>query len=171
MVTVKYYMSYGKCDCGPVCELDVELTKEEQKIYDSELQNIKNQKAKELNIDPSEVELTDDDIDSLNNHPALHEALLRAEKEACDYEISEYGNEEIMEALGEVPMDSEELNELVHNKDPHAIKFFGLEKASEEEIEEWDADYLDDLPNVCDFKENFEPDEVPMYVHFTVESE
>ena len=66
-------------------------------------------------------------------------------------------DEYTMECLGENEMDAEELNELVHYGDKHAIEFFGLEDLSEDELQEWDANELDKLPKVKDFDEDFEP--------------
>lgn len=67
------------------------------------------------------------------------------------------GDEYAMECTGQMEMDPDELNGLVADRDPHALEFFGLTEADEEELEEWDAHDLDKLPLRCDFEEGFEP--------------
>jgi hypothetical protein len=62
-----------------------------------------------------------------------------------------------MECQGEAEMDPDELNDLVAARDPHALEFFGLTDADEEDLEEWDANDLDELPLIKDFVEGFEP--------------
>ena len=156
MVAVKYTQSFGKCDGGPECEYDLELTPNEEKIYDKEIEKIKKNKAKEEEIDISEVELCDEDLDSINSHPKLQDALERARKEILDFEAEEYGNEDILRDRGQVEMDEDKLCELVTKRDPHAIKFFHLENATDEELEEWSPD---ELPLVCDFVKNFKPED------------
>ena len=69
----------------------------------------------------------------------------------------EYGDEYVLECQGEAEMDLEELNDLVASRDPHALEFFGLTDADDEEIEEWDAYDLDEVPLIKDFIEGFEP--------------
>jgi hypothetical protein len=53
-------------------------------------------------------------------------------------------------------MSADELNDLVKSRDEHALKFFGLENASDEEIDKWDAEDLNERPYLCDFDEDFE---------------
>ena len=51
-------------------------------------------------------------------------------------EMSKDGDEySVLEALGEVKMDLDELNNLVHSKDSHALKFFGLEGMSADQLQ------------------------------------
>jgi hypothetical protein len=52
--------------------------------------------------------------------------------------------------------DEDELNDLVHDRDPHALAFFGLTEATDEELEAWDADDLETLPTIAEFQEDFE---------------
>jgi hypothetical protein len=66
-------------------------------------------------------------------------------------------DEYVMECQGLAPMDEIELNELVAARDPHTLAFFGLENASDEELEAWDAYDLEAVPAIADFQENFEP--------------
>ena len=46
---------------------------------------------------------------------------------------------------------------MVKNRDPYALEFFGLLDADDEELEDWDADFLDEIPTIADFIEDFEP--------------
>ena len=71
--------------------------------------------------------------------------------------LREAGDEYCLECLGEVPADPDELLDLVRARDPHALAFFGLEGADEDEIDEWDPDELYEYPLVRDFYEDFEP--------------
>lgn len=71
--------------------------------------------------------------------------------------LIECGDEYAIECTGRVAMDPDELNDLVADRDPHALEFFGLTDADEDELEEWDANDLDELPLRCDFEEGFEP--------------
>ena len=66
-------------------------------------------------------------------------------------------DEYILECLGLLPMDADALNDLVADRDPHALAFFELEDASEDELDEWDAYDLDELPTIAAFQEDFEP--------------
>ena len=62
-----------------------------------------------------------------------------------------------MECQGVAPMDQDELNDLVAARDPHALAFFGLTEATDEELEEWDAYDLDEVPTIAEFQVDFEP--------------
>lgn len=138
-VEVRYGVTFGKGDSSDWITWEIELTDEEEKFYNYAIEN---------------------DI-PLNDVSELEVALERAYKEIESEEISNglsYGDEYVMECQGEVEMDTEELNELVHSRDAHALAFFGLENLSDEEIEEWDACYdLREIPLVKDFMEDFEP--------------
>ena len=137
-VARRYGVVFGKGDASDWIDYEIELTDEEEAIYDNAIAN--------------EIPLED--------VAELQDALDRAYEEIEDMEISngiDYGDEYVLECQGEIEMDTLELNELVHNRDPHALEFFGLEDASDEEIEEWDADDLDEIPLIKDFQEDFEP--------------
>lgn len=137
-VALRYGVVFGKGDASDWIDYEFELTDEEEAIYDNAIAN--------------EIPLED--------VPELQDALDRAYEEIEDMEISngiDYEDEYVLECQGEIEMDTLELNELVHNRDPHALEFFGLEDASDEEIEEWDADELDEIPLIKDFQEDFEP--------------
>jgi hypothetical protein len=68
-----------------------------------------------------------------------------------------YGDEYVMECQGEAEVDPDEINDLIADRDPHALAFFGLEDADDDELDEWDANDLDELPLIKDFVEGFEP--------------
>lgn len=137
-VELKYGVTFGKGDSSDWCDWEIELTLEEEIAYKNAVEN---------EIPLEEVE-------------ELKGALQRAYEEIECEEINnclDMGDEYVMECQGQADMDPDELNELVHNKDPHALEFFGLTNASDEEIEEWDAEDLDELPIIQDFVEGFEP--------------
>ena len=96
----------------------------------------------------------------LSNVPELEAALARAYEEVEEMEIQngiDLEDEYVLECQGLAPMDEDELNELVAARDPHVLSFFGLTEATDEELEEWDAYDLDEVPTIADFKEDFEP--------------
>ena len=62
-----------------------------------------------------------------------------------------------LECLGETKMDLDELNALVHAKDPHAIQYFGLSGLSDSDLKLWDAAEQENIPLVKDFKDGFTP--------------
>lgn len=140
-VELNYWVTFGKCDSTDRIPWEVELTDEEEKIYDNAIAN-------KL---------------SLNEIPELQGALDRAyseiEEESIEIGLDD-GDEFVMECQGVAPMDCDELNELVAKRDPHALEFFGLQDATDEELEEWDAYDLDDddIPLIKDFQEDFEPE-------------
>ena len=135
-VEIRYGVSFGKGDSSDWIDWEVELTDEEAAIYDNAIAN------KIL----------------LDNVAELQDALHRAYKEIEEMEISNMSCEEyVMECQGEAEMDTLELNELVKNRDPYALEFFGLLDADDEELEDWDADFLDEIPTIAEFVEDFEP--------------
>lgn len=137
-VDIQYGVIFGKGDSTDWLEWEIELTDEEEEIYDNAIE----------------------DGELLNEIPELQDALRRAYDEI---EIEEIDNgiamedEYTMECQGIIEMDPEEINDLIANRDPHAIAFFGLEDADNEELDEWDANDLDKLPLIKDFVEDFEP--------------
>lgn len=67
-------------------------------------------------------------------------------------------DEYVLGCQGRIPMDTDRLNELVHNADPYTLEFLELQDLSPEELEDWDADCdLDELPLICDFDQDFKP--------------
>lgn len=137
-VDLRYGVIFGKGDSSDWIDWKIELTDEEEKIYDHAIAN--------------EI--------PLNDIPELQDALKRAYDEIEDEEISmgiDNGDEYTLECQGLAEMDPEEINDLIADRDPHALAFFGLEDADDEELDEWDANNLDELPLIKDFVEDFEP--------------
>ena len=134
----RYYVSFGKGDSSDWIDWTILLNDREAEIYRHAVEN---------GI-------------SLNGIPELEGALSRAYEEIEEEEIrmgieNEY--EYVMECQGVAPMDPDEINDLIADGDPHALAFFGLEDADEDELEAWDANDLDELPLIKDFVEGFEP--------------
>lgn len=138
-IILNYGISTGKPDLGERFEREVDLSPEEEEAY------IKAAMAGK----------------SFEDDPVLR-ALLESEYSEIEFEeiesLLEYEDEYTMECQGVAPVDPDEINELVQSGDPHAIEFFGLEDLSDEELEEWDANDLDELPRIADFEEDFEPE-------------
>ena len=137
-VDVRYGIIFGRGDSSDLMDWELELTDEEAKMYDDAI-------AKELR---------------LNDIPELHGALRRAYKEIEEQQIwfgLTNNNSYVMECQGEVEMDTYNLNALVADRDPHAVDFFGLADATEDELAAWDANDLDEIPKKIDFIVDFEP--------------
>ena len=137
-VALRYGVTFGKGDSSDWIDWELQLTDEEEKIYDHAI----------VNKLP------------LNEIPELEDALRRAYEEIEDEEISmgiDNGDEYTMECQGMAEVDPDEINGLIADRDPHALAFFGLEDADDEELDEWDANDLDELPLIKDFVEDFEP--------------
>ena len=137
-VGLRYGVIFGKGDSSDWIEWEIELTDEEAVIYQNAIDN-------EL---------------PLNEVPELQDALQRAYEEIEDEEISigiDNGDEYTMECQGMAEVDPDEINDLIADRDPHALAFFGLEDADDDELDEWDANDLDELPLIKDFVEDFEP--------------
>lgn len=138
IVDIRYGVTFGKGDSSDWIDWTVDLTDEEEKIYDHAIEN-------KL---------------PLNEIPELENALRRAYADIEEEEISNglsYGDEYVMECQGEAEVDPDEINDLIADRDPHALAFFGLEDADDDELDEWDANDLDELPLIKDFVEGFEP--------------
>ena len=119
---------YVSADSSDWIKWKIGLTDEEARVYDEAIAN---------------------DI-SLNEHPSLQDALMRAYKEIEAEEISnglDYGDEYVKECLGETEVDPFDINALVASRDPYTIAFFGLTDANDEELDEWDANDLDENPD------------------------
>lgn len=137
-VELRYGVVFGKGDSSDWIDWSVELTDEEEKIYDHAIEN--------------EI--------PLNEIPELEDALNRAYKEIEEEEISmgiDNEDEYMMECQGVTSVDPDEINDLIAARDPHALAFFGLEDADDDALDEWDANDLAELPLIKDFVENFEP--------------
>ena len=142
-IELHYIGIFGKGEFGDDITWDYELTDEQQVAYERA-------KANPEIDDPYDVpELAE--IPELVYDEIKDAEMLILETEADD----EYA----LECLGLNEMDPDELNDLVHSGDAHALEFFGLEGRSMEELEEWDAEFdLDELPTVRDFDADFEPE-------------
>ena len=137
-VPIRYGVTFGKCDSSDWIDYEVGLTEAEAAAYD---------KAVAAGI-------------SLNNVHELQDALQRAYEEIEEMEIEngiDMEDEYVMECQGLAPMDQDELNDLVADRDPHALAFFGLTGATDDELDEWDAYDLDEVPAIKEFQEDFEP--------------
>ena len=138
-IILNYGISTGKLDLGERFEREVDLSPEEEEAY------IKAAMAgKSFEDDPVLREMLKEEYDEL-------------EEEELD-NLIEAEDEYTLECLGQTVVDPDEINELVQNGDPHAIEFFGLEDLSDEELKEWDANDLEELPRIADFEEDFEPE-------------
>ena len=137
-VEVRYGVTFGKGDSSDWIDGEVDLTDEEAAIYDAAI--------------ASETPLED--------VKELKDALQRAYDDIEEMEIQngiDMEDEYVMECQGLAQMDPDELNELIASRDPHALQFFGLEDADEDELYEWDANDLDELPTSQEFNPDFEP--------------
>lgn len=141
IANLHYFASFGKLDGSGPMDWDINLTDEEAASYE---EAIKLRKAFE-------------------EYPALEKPLERAYDEILEHELElfkeggeEYWGDTYIECAGEYPVDEDELTELVHKRDEHALEFLHLTDLSDEEIASWNASDLDELPDVCDFDPNFE---------------
>ena len=137
-ITLNYGVTFGKGDSSDVMEWDVELEEKEEKLY-------------------TRARMTGKDFEDI---PELKAVLDEVYDDVAAEELDSLrwmDDEFTKECLGEVEMDPDQLNELVHAADPYALSFFGLEEATEEELAEWDAYDLDDIPYICVFQDDFEP--------------
>ena len=138
-LTLNYGIVFGKCDSSDVFEWEVELDEEQEAAY---------RKAIEAG----------ENLEDVPELAALcEEAYAEIEDEEL-YNLIEAGDEYTLECQGEAPVDPDEINDLVQSGDAHAIAFFGLGNLSQEELEEWDANDLDELPLIKDFVEDFTPE-------------
>lgn len=134
-----YYAEFGKCDGSDQIDCEIDLNDEQEKAY---------MKAWMYRR-------------SYDEFPELDDALYAARKEIEEMEIDNFldmDDEYVQECLGKYPMDEDELISLIQDRDEHALEFFGLMDMSDEEIEEWLEDGIDDIPDVCDFDPDFEPE-------------
>ena len=137
-VELQYGAVFGKGDGSDWFPWEITLDGAEEAAY---------LRAKKLWLDPNECE-------------ELQGVLAEVYEEIKEQEtqnLIECGDEYAMECTGRVEMDPDALNDLVADRDPHALEFFGLTEADEDELEAWDAHDLDELPLRCDYEEGFEP--------------
>lgn len=137
--SLNYGVVFGKGDSSDVFEWEVELSEEQEKAYHRAI-------------------MTGTAFDEVSELSSLcDDAYDDIEEEVLDgFRMDE--DEYTLDCLGENEVDPEELNNLVHSKDQHALEFLGLVGLSDEELEDWDAEIdLNEIPLVKDFQEGFEP--------------
>ena len=137
-VDVRYFADFGTCDASDWLDWIIVLEGEAEKAY----------------LEAMKLRLPFDDYPILRE--ALEEAYSEIEEEETDNHIS-LGDEFALECTGQNRVDPDEINELVAERDPYTLEFFDLEDMTDEELDAWDANNLDDLPEVCEFKEDFVP--------------
>ena len=133
-----YYATFGPGDGSEWLDWSTDIEGEEEEAYI---------KAKKLRF-------------PFDDFPVLEAVLERATLEIAEEEaqnLLDIDDSYVQECTGRCPVDPDEINALVAERDPHTLAYFELEDLSDEELDEWDANDLDDLPDVCDFQENFEP--------------
>ena len=94
----------------------------------------------------------------LNSVEELADTLAELREEIETKIIDDFttaGNEYVCKCEGIVPVDPSEINKLVANRDKGALKFLGLENATEDELKSWDASTLETLPLIRDFYNGF----------------
>lgn len=137
-IEIHYGVIFGKGDASDWIDWTMEVDDEELEIYERD---------RLLMIDP-------------NTDPQLKDCLERVYEEIEDEEIQngiDFEEEYVLECQGMVPVAPDDINELVAKRDAHTLEYFGLTDMTDEELENWDANDLDELPDVRDFEENFEP--------------
>ena len=143
-ITLSYCVTFGKGDGSDEVPWDYTLTDAQQEAYEKAL-------ADEDIWDP-------EDVPELAEIPDLVcDEIASAEIENL-YELVEEDDEYVWECLGLNPIDEEDLNDLVHSGNKHALEVLELEDKTEEELEAWDASCLQELPSVCMVDENCEPE-------------
>lgn len=135
-ITLHYGTIFGKGDASDWIEWDVYASDDEVAIHDRDVLLRKNP----------------------NDDDRLKNCLSRAYEEIEDEEIENgisNDDEYTMECTGRMPVDPDEINDLVADRDEYTLEFFGLQDCSEEELDDWDANDLDELPDICDFDSDF----------------
>lgn len=137
MVELYYYIIFGKGDASEAIHWWAKLTPEEEQAYKKAVEN-------------------GEDLDEV---PELQSVL---EREAGNIEVEEIENardmqdETVLEYLGEIPIDPDDLNDLVASGDESVLEALGL---TEDDIVSFDANDMDeeDLPLIKDIDPDFEP--------------
>ena len=136
-VDIHYGVSFGRLDSSDWIDESVRLTDEEEAIYDE---------AVRLHKD-------------LNEIPELEPALERAYEDIECEEISngiDNEDEYVLECQGLLPVDPDDINDKVAERDPHTLEFFDLAGLSDEELDAWDANDVE-MPALREFDESYEP--------------
>lgn len=138
-IMLNYGFVFGKCDGSDIFEWEVELNEQQEAAYKRAM-------------------MTGASFEDFPELEALCEDVTPEIEEQELENFIDAGDEYTLECLGEIEVDPDEINQLVHERDEHAIEFFGLSELTDEELENWDANDLDQLPLVKDFEEDFEPE-------------
>ena len=136
-VALEYCVELGKCDVGDWIEWEVELDGAAEEAYKNALM---------LRL-------------PFRDYPELEAVLSDAyeEIEKAELEILlDMDDEYTQECMGKYLVDPDEINLLIAKRDPHALDYFGLTELSDRELDSWDANDLEELPDVCDFQESYE---------------
>ena len=137
MVELYYSVLFGKGDGSEAIQWWAKLTPEEEQAYKKAVEN-------------------GEDLDEV---PELQSVL---EREAGNIEVEEIESardmqdDTVLEYLGEVPIDPDDLNDLVASGDESVLEALGL---TEDDIDSFDANDMDeeDLPLIKDIDPDFEP--------------
>lgn len=137
IVELYYTVLFGKGDGSEEIEWWAELSPEEEQAYNQAIEN-------------------GEDLDEV---PELQGVLQRAAENIEVEEIEnarEMEDETVLEYLGEIPIDPDELNDLVASGNESVLAALGL---TEDDIESFDANDMDedDLPLIKDIDPNLEP--------------
>lgn len=128
-VKLQYGITFGKLDSSDWIDYWINLTGEAEKDY---LEAMKAEDPDERNFSGSSALVL-----------ALEDAADDIKDEAFD-NLRDAGDEYALSFHnGYDKVDQDELDELVLKRDPHALEFFGLTDADEEELESWTAWDLD----------------------------
>ncbi len=138
IVEMEYYASFGSGDSSETFPWEIELEGEAEKAF---------LRAKKLRIP----------LEDVPEVQAVWEEAYNIIKEEETQNFIDCDDEYTLELLGIQPVDAESINELVADRDQYTLQYFGLTGMSDEELEEWDANNLSKLPNICDFEVGFEP--------------
>jgi len=138
MMTLHYGATFGRGDGSDWLDWEIFLDDDQEKAFKRAVMTMRD----------------------LEGVPEIRNAIDDVYEEIKDQEtenLMEMEDEYTMECMGLSEMDADVLNDLVHKGDEHAIEFFKLQALSQEELQAWDANNLEELPLVKDFDPDFEP--------------
>lgn len=107
-VDIHYGVTFGKGDSSDWIDWEIDLDDEAEEAY---------LRAKKLRLDLNEIDILKD---------ALDEVYDEIEEQEIENSI-DCEDEYVLECQGMVPVDAEEINDLVAERDEHTLEFFGLE--------------------------------------------
>lgn len=139
-INLKYGVEFGKGDASDWIWWEVELDEEAEREY-------LRYKMFRLCLEDSAILC------------AVRDEAYEAIKEYETGNLCDYDDEYALECMGQVPVDPDDINELVKKRDRHTLEFFELTELTEEELDDWDANDIEDymLPDACDFYPDFKP--------------